>query len=155
MSVSIILLVHEGQLFLILLQIMQVTYHMIRQGILQTSSTYFESWFHGITKTYLFNWYFVRNFVVQHVLGLNNATITRRICYSLKGHYVELALLKCGSHVVEKCSTSSRLGLSLVVEAMLENDKTLFLLSWAKFGNYAVQKALNLTKVILFHQLHN
>ncbi|KAL3519305.1 hypothetical protein ACH5RR_017454 [Cinchona calisaya] len=87
------------------------------------------------------------NFVVQHVLGLNNDAITRSILYSLKGHYLELSLLKFGSHLVEKCLRSSLLGLSLVVEEMLINDKILSMLARDKFGNYVVQRTLEQTKL--------
>ncbi|CAN8277977.1 unnamed protein product [Cochlearia groenlandica] len=42
------------------------------------------------------------NFVVQHVLGLNDSCCTHNIAVNLRGHCVELSFEKYGSHVVEK-----------------------------------------------------
>ncbi|KAI9161108.1 hypothetical protein LWI28_014435 [Acer negundo] len=35
------------------------------------------------------------------VIGLQNPDLTDKICSELQGKYVELSMLKCGSHVVE------------------------------------------------------
>ena len=50
--------------------------------------------------------YFVsvhRNYVVQYIIELKIPSITAKLIYPFKGHFVELSMHKFSSHVVEKC----------------------------------------------------
>ncbi|KAK2968428.1 hypothetical protein RJ640_004434 [Escallonia rubra] len=86
------------------------------------------------------------NYVVQHVLNLQNQELTEKICDKLRGHYRELSSKKGGSHVLEKCISSKR-GMVLVVEEFLDNEKTLGQIARDQYGNYVIQRALKATKV--------
>ncbi|CAI0374349.1 unnamed protein product [Linum tenue] len=92
------------------------------------------------------------NYVVQNVLALENPCCSREICSQLKGHYARLSMQKGGSHVVEKC-LSSREMMKHVVEDLL-NTNQLIQVARDKFGNYVVQKALQVTKRAESSQLH-
>ncbi|CAI9097399.1 OLC1v1033814C1 [Oldenlandia corymbosa var. corymbosa] len=86
------------------------------------------------------------NFVVQHVLKLELESVNKAICLNLSGMFVELAQMKGGSHVVEKCLELSHLGREFVTEEISRNTRTLLILAKDQFGNYVVQKALMLAK---------
>lgn len=92
---------------------------------------------------------FFRNFVVQHVLELSNPMLTQKICSMLRGKYVELSLLRYGSHVVEKCLKSPGMA-HYAVEDFLKSSSQLFHLARHKYGNYVIQTALKVTKVFFF-----
>ncbi|KAK3218829.1 hypothetical protein Dsin_012799 [Dipteronia sinensis] len=85
------------------------------------------------------------NFVVQRVIGLQNPDLTDKICSELQGKYVELSMLKYGSHVVEKCLKSPGMA-RYVVTDFLSSDKQLLQVARHKYGNYAIQTALKVTK---------
>ncbi|XP_031257811.1 putative pumilio homolog 19 [Pistacia vera] len=85
------------------------------------------------------------NFVVQHVLELRDPILTQKICFILRGKYVELSLLKYGSHVVEKCLKSPGMA-HYAVEDFLKSRSQLFHLARHKYGNYVIQTALKVTK---------
>ncbi|KAK3000040.1 hypothetical protein RJ639_022637 [Escallonia herrerae] len=87
------------------------------------------------------------NYVVQHVLKLQNQELTDKICSKLRGQYTDLSSKKGGSHVVEKCITSSRKGMEYAVEEFLENGRTPSQLARDQYGNYVIQRALKSTKV--------
>ncbi|KAK2967517.1 hypothetical protein RJ640_010158 [Escallonia rubra] len=87
------------------------------------------------------------NYVVQHVLKLQNQELTDKICRKLRGQYTDLSSKKGGSHVVEKCITSSRKGMKYAVEEFLENGRTPSQLARDQYGNYVIQRALKSTKV--------
>ncbi|KAK3034995.1 hypothetical protein RJ639_033373 [Escallonia herrerae] len=86
------------------------------------------------------------NYVVQHVLNLQNQELTEKICDKLRGHYRDLSSKKGGSHVLEKCISSKR-GMVLAVEEFLDNRKTLGQIARDQYGNYVIQRALKATKV--------
>ncbi|KAK2972677.1 hypothetical protein RJ640_003518 [Escallonia rubra] len=65
------------------------------------------------------------NYVVLHVLKLQNQELTDKICNKLRGHYTDLSSKKGGSHVVKKCMTSSIKGMKYAVEEFLENGRSL------------------------------
>lgn len=98
--------------------------------------------------------YVSRNFVVQHVLSLHNPQFTAEICSRLRDHYSQLSLNQRGSHVVEKCITSSPLGMTYAVQEFLENKKVLCQIARNEFGNYVIQRALKITKVITFIHMY-
>ncbi|KAK0596730.1 hypothetical protein LWI29_018467 [Acer saccharum] len=85
------------------------------------------------------------NYVVQRVIGLQNPDLTDKICSELQGKYVELSMLKCGSHVVEKCLKSPGMARYVVMD-FLSSDKQLLQVARHKYGNYAIQTALKVTK---------
>ncbi|VFQ60680.1 unnamed protein product [Cuscuta campestris] len=87
-----------------------------------------------------------RHYVVQHVLTLKEENISRAICIRLERHYMHLAQRMGGSHVVENCMKSSEFGMESVVRTLLQREKALLHLASDKFGNYVVQKALEVTK---------
>lgn len=86
-----------------------------------------------------------RNYVVQHVLGLFNPVFTQKICCILSGHYVRLSSMVGGSHIVEKCLKSPWMDYPL---DELVNSNKLGRLAADQFGNYVIQTALKVTKVI-------
>ncbi|RAL52771.1 hypothetical protein DM860_007539 [Cuscuta australis] len=86
------------------------------------------------------------HYVVQHVLTLKEENISRAICIRLERHYMHLAQRIGGSHVVENCMKSSEFGMESVVRTLLRREKALLHLASDKFGNYVVQKALEVTK---------
>ncbi|VFQ84827.1 unnamed protein product [Cuscuta campestris] len=86
------------------------------------------------------------HYVVQHVLTLKEENISRAICIRLERHYMHLAQRMGGSHVVENCMKSSEFGMESVVRTLLRREKALLHLASDKFGNYVVQKALEVTK---------
>ncbi|XP_060672824.1 putative pumilio homolog 8, chloroplastic [Ziziphus jujuba] len=85
------------------------------------------------------------NYVVQHVLGLFNPVFTQKICCILSGHYVRLSSMVGGSHIVEKCLKSPWMDYPL---DELVNSNKLGRLAADQFGNYVIQTALKVTKVI-------
>ncbi|GFS38335.1 hypothetical protein Acr_00g0056860 [Actinidia rufa] len=85
-------------------------------------------------------------FVVQHILELGNELFSDTICRHLRGKYVKLAQLQCGSFVVEKCFKASKLGLHYFVEEIRHNEGILKKLAHDKFGNYVIQTALEISK---------
>ncbi|KAK4838614.1 hypothetical protein QYF36_015085 [Acer negundo] len=85
------------------------------------------------------------NYVVQRVIGLQNPDLTDKICSELQGKYVELSMLKGGSHVVEKCLKSPGMAPYVVMD-FLSSDKQLLQVARHKYGNYAIQTALKVTK---------
>ncbi|XVE84749.1 hypothetical protein DITRI_Ditri17bG0037600 [Diplodiscus trichospermus] len=83
------------------------------------------------------------NFVVQCVLGLQNPAIIHKLCSKLKGYYVKLSMQKGGSHIVEKCLTSS--GMDIVVHELVRSNQ-LVRVAKDRYGNYVVQTAIKETK---------
>ncbi|KAK2999856.1 hypothetical protein RJ639_024158 [Escallonia herrerae] len=86
-------------------------------------------------------------YVVQHVLKLENRKLTDQICDKLRGHYTDLSFKKGGSHIVEKCISSSSIGMTTAVDEFLDNGKTLRRLACDQCGNYVIQTALKATKI--------
>jgi hypothetical protein len=84
------------------------------------------------------------NYVVQKVISLNNPLFTQKICHHLRGYYGTISLQKGGSHIAEKCLDTE--WKSWVIEDFLSNTNTLLQVAKDEFGNYVIQKALNVTK---------
>ncbi|KAK2995800.1 hypothetical protein RJ640_026567 [Escallonia rubra] len=87
------------------------------------------------------------NYVVQHVLKLENRKLTDQICDKLRGHYTDLSFKKGGSRIVQKCISSSNIGMTTVVDEFLDNGKTLRQLACDRCGKYVIQTALKATKI--------
>ncbi|XP_052183859.1 pumilio homolog 12-like [Diospyros lotus] len=85
------------------------------------------------------------NFVVQNVLKLEVPSINEKICKRLRGNYARLSQVKSGSHLVEKCLRCSW-GMDSFVQEMKSEKGALQKLARDKFGNYVVQRALELSK---------
>lgn len=90
---------------------------------------------------------FSRNFVVQHLLGLGDVNLNEKICFLLKGKFVELSSLRYGSHLVEKCLKSPGMARYVVNDLLKINDYQLLQLAKHRYGNFVVQRALKITKV--------
>ncbi|KFK27442.1 hypothetical protein AALP_AA8G382700 [Arabis alpina] len=87
------------------------------------------------------------NFVVQHVLKLNDLWSTETIAIRLRGHCVDLSLQKHGSYIVERLLEVNE-SMVLVVKELLEcENKKLMTLARSDCGNFVVAKALTVTKV--------
>ncbi|KAK2638523.1 hypothetical protein Ddye_026318 [Dipteronia dyeriana] len=80
------------------------------------------------------------NFVVQHVIELENPEFIELICFALKGQLVDLSMLKEGSHVVEKILKFENF-IGHVVFDFLNSDRILQVAN-DRYGNYVIQKAL-------------
>ncbi|KAJ4911034.1 pumilio 20 [Raphanus sativus] len=86
------------------------------------------------------------NFVVQHVLDLNDLHCTRDIAVSLRGHCVGLSFQKYGSYIVEKLLNTKE-SMVVVVEELLEcQGDRLMRLARGTYGNFVVYKALRVTQ---------
>ncbi|KAJ6965076.1 pumilio [Populus alba x Populus x berolinensis] len=86
------------------------------------------------------------NYVVQHVLNerIQNATIG--ILEHLKGCFVSLSMNKFGSNVVEKCLIwSGEENASMIIEEFMHSPYFVNVCR-NNFGNYVVQKALEVSK---------
>ncbi|CDY72620.1 BnaA10g29590D [Brassica napus] len=95
------------------------------------------------------------NFVVQHVLNLNNLRCTYDIAVSLRGHYVELSCTHGGRYIVEKLLEKQETGVLVVAELLeCERDK-LLRLARSVYGNFVVVTALKVTREDLFRGLVN
>ncbi|KFK23986.1 hypothetical protein AALP_AAs55710U000100 [Arabis alpina] len=87
------------------------------------------------------------NFVIQHVLKLNDLYCTNTIAIRLRGHCADLSLRKHGSYIVERLLEAEE-SMVLVVEDLLECEKDkLMRLARSDCGNFVVAKALTITKV--------
>ncbi|EYU27679.1 hypothetical protein MIMGU_mgv11b022591mg [Erythranthe guttata] len=91
----------------------------------------------------------------KRVLEQTNEQVNKKILCLLEKHFLELAHLKGGSHVVEKCMKTSDDGLLSVVKAILERPETAFALARDDFGNYVIQNALRITRARGFSGSYN
>ncbi|KAJ0245952.1 putative pumilio 16 [Hirschfeldia incana] len=86
------------------------------------------------------------NFVVQHVLRLNDLQCTLNIALNLRGHCVELSFQKYGSYIMEKL-LNTRESMVVVVEDLLNCEGArLTRLARGTYGNFVVYKALRVTQ---------
>ncbi|CAA7032231.1 unnamed protein product [Microthlaspi erraticum] len=88
------------------------------------------------------------NFVIQHVLKLNDLRCTRNIAVSLRGHCVDLSSKKYGSYIVEKLlDAKDSVVVFVVVEELLKCEGHVLLrLARSDCGNFVVSKALRVTQ---------
>lgn len=93
-----------------------------------------------------FSYHAYGNFVVQHVLDLNDLQCTLNIAVNLRGHYVELSFSKYGSYIVEKL-LDRRESMVVVVEELLQcQGDRLLRVARGTYGNFVVYKALRVTQ---------
>ncbi|KAL5784186.1 hypothetical protein ACOSQ2_006578 [Xanthoceras sorbifolium] len=82
------------------------------------------------------------NFVVQHVIGLENPKFIELTCLALKGQFVDLSLTKCGSHIVEKLlKLKAQVVIPYVANDFLSSNRILEVAS-DRYGNFVIQTAL-------------
>jgi len=92
--------------------------------------------------------------VVQYVLDLSELEYTSAIVHQLEGNLVELSVQKFSSNVVEKCfqKAEPELRCKLIAELISRPDMIRRLLL-DSFGNYVIQRALQLAETPQFEQL--
>ncbi|KAG7592527.1 Pumilio RNA-binding repeat [Arabidopsis thaliana x Arabidopsis arenosa] len=84
------------------------------------------------------------NFVIQHVLKLNDLCCKNNIVVSLRGHFVDLSIQRYGSYIVNLLLETEE-SMVVVVEELLEGDR-LMRLTRNTYGNFVVCKALRVTQ---------
>lgn len=86
-----------------------------------------------------------RNYVVQHLLGMNFPEATAEIMRQFRGRFVSLSCNKFASNVVEKFLVLSGENIStVIILELLQNASMLFL---DPYGNFVIQKALSVSQV--------
>ncbi|KAF3551791.1 hypothetical protein DY000_02001072 [Brassica cretica] len=86
------------------------------------------------------------NYVVQHVLQLNDLRSTRNVAVSLSGHYFGLSFTKFGSYVVEKLLDTEEAAVMVVEEFLRCEGESLVRLATSSCGNFVVVKALRVMR---------
>ncbi|XP_010536236.1 PREDICTED: putative pumilio homolog 21 [Tarenaya hassleriana] len=97
------------------------------------------------------------NFVVQHVLTLENPSATGRIATKLKGSFGRLSVQRLGSYVVEKCLRSPY-GREQVLEELRERSDQWIRVAKDQYGNFVAQSTLKILKEMkspLYEELVN
>ena len=86
--------------------------------------------------------------MVQLLIGLKIPVVTKHLLAQLEKNYTTLSFNKFGSNVVEKCLyKSAKWQASNIIWELMQNKKfSLLLLD--EFGNYVIQSALSVSKVI-------
>lgn len=87
------------------------------------------------------------NYVVQHLVGQNLPRVTDTLLDRLQGNFVTLSCNKYASNVVEKIIVESREDQSTRVITELLRSSCASMLLVDAFGNFVIQKALNVAKV--------
>ena len=82
------------------------------------------------------------NYVVQYVLELKRADLTRGIAQALQGAFAELSLQKFSSNVIEKCLQAGDATVISIVTQEITTAKSLGQLLHDPFANYVVQTLL-------------
>lgn len=83
------------------------------------------------------------NYVLQHVLGLEDPELIEKVCLALRGRFIDLSMRKGGSHVVERCLKYDNF-MHYVVEEFLGCNQIVEVANHS-FGNYVIQTALRKT----------
>ncbi|KFK27489.1 hypothetical protein AALP_AA8G389800 [Arabis alpina] len=86
------------------------------------------------------------NFVIQHVLKLNDLYCTRHIAVRLCGHFVDLSFRKHGSYIVERLLEKEESKVLVVGELLECEGDRLMTLASSDYGNFVVAKTLEVTK---------
>ncbi|CAN6812302.1 unnamed protein product [Brassica oleracea] len=82
------------------------------------------------------------NYVVQHVLRLNDLRCTHNVSVNLSGHCFGLSFTKLGSYVVGKLLDTEEAGEVVVEEFLWCYGESLVQLARSEFGSFVVWKAL-------------
>jgi len=82
------------------------------------------------------------NYVVQYVLELKSAELTRGIANALVGAFAELSLQKFSSNVIEKCLQAGDMHVIATVTREITSAKSLGQLLHDPFANYVLQTLL-------------
>ncbi|KAF3445804.1 hypothetical protein FNV43_RR10981 [Rhamnella rubrinervis] len=85
------------------------------------------------------------NYVVQYIIELKIPSITAKLIYPFKGHFVELSMQKFSSHVVEKCLEHFEESRSRIIHEFLSVSCFEQLLQ-DPYANYVIQSALAFTE---------
>lgn len=86
--------------------------------------------------------------MVQHLLGLKIPEVTGLLLGQLQGHFVALSSDKHASNVVEKFLVESRKedSATIIMELLTSSNAGSLLIH--PYGNFVIQKALSVAKVI-------
>ncbi|KAL0409120.1 UNVERIFIED_CONTAM: putative pumilio21 [Sesamum radiatum] len=95
------------------------------------------------------------NYVVQNLLGIKNKDITKKIMRRLHNQFMQLAVIKGGCLVVEKCMEASDDGIIAVAEEILDCRRAALQLARNQYGNYVIQALLKKSKERGFISLYN
>ncbi|KAL0409124.1 UNVERIFIED_CONTAM: putative pumilio21 [Sesamum radiatum] len=95
------------------------------------------------------------NYVVQNLLGIKHKDITKKIMRRLHNQFMQLAVIKGGCLVVEKCMEASDDGIIAVAEEILYCRRAALQLARNQFGNYVIQALFKKTKERGFISLYN
>ncbi|KAL4559603.1 hypothetical protein LXL04_031746 [Taraxacum kok-saghyz] len=87
-----------------------------------------------------------RNYVLQHMVGLNIPVFTSMLVRQLQGNFASLSCNKYGSNVVEKCLNESEETVStrIVLELIRSPNSSLLLVD--PYANFVIQSALKVSK---------
>ncbi|KAK3204248.1 hypothetical protein Dsin_018294 [Dipteronia sinensis] len=87
------------------------------------------------------------NYVVQEVIQLENPKFFELTCLALKGQFVDLSMMKSGSHVVEKIMKNNKFEGTIIGQVVNEflNSNRILKVAKDRFGNYVIQTALKET----------
>ncbi|XP_076953893.1 putative pumilio homolog 8, chloroplastic [Bidens hawaiensis] len=95
------------------------------------------------------------NYVVQHILGMQIPEITAHIMRKLAGNFVNLAMNKYASNVVEKCLKDAPDDQSTPIISEIINSPNFLGLIQHPFGNYVAQSVLQIAKGTLKEMMIN
>ncbi len=87
-----------------------------------------------------------RNYVVQYIIELKIPSSSARLISQFKGNYIQLAMQKFSSHVVEKCLKHFEETRPRIIRELLSVSHFEQLLQ-DPYANYVIQSALAVTKV--------
>ncbi|KAK9077203.1 hypothetical protein SSX86_005539 [Deinandra increscens subsp. villosa] len=95
------------------------------------------------------------NYVVQHILGMHIPDVTAHILKNLAGNFVNLAMNKYASNVVEKCIKDAADDQSTQIIREIINSPNFLGLIQHPFGNYVAQSVLQTAKGSLREMMIN
>lgn len=87
---------------------------------------------------------FVRNYVVQYVLELEDCEVADALSRYLDGNYVQLSCDKYGSHAVQKFLKNRQFNSRRIVKELLCDIDSLLV---NPYGNYVIQTAWSVSQV--------
>lgn len=93
---------------------------------------------------------FLRNYVVQYVLELENFQVAAALSRYLSGNYVQLSCDKFGSHAVQKCLESRQFNSRMIINELLTDIDSLLV---NPYGNYVIQTAWVVSQVTKINML--